>query len=267
MFSQACVKNSVRGGGCLLHCMLRYTHTPLGRHPPADTPPPPILQDTVSTSGPYTSYWNAYLILPATKLRKVMFLYVSVILFTGGVSVPACTTGHMTMGVSVQGVSVPACTTGHMTRGVCPMGLVQGGLCWGGLCPRGVCPGGWSRGVSVHPGVSLCGVSVRETPHTVTSGWYASYWNAFSQASVILLTGGCLLPGGACSWGVWSRGALSGPGGVWSGGCLVETSPPPGRPLLRARLRILLECILVTTCNSAFYWNEFLFVICSVLKR
>ena len=49
-----------------------------------------------------------------------------VILFTGG------------------GVSVPACSTGHMTRG--------------SLSRR---------------------VSVRETPRTVTSGRYASYWNAF----------------------------------------------------------------------------------------
>ena len=75
----------------------------------------------------------------------------------------------------------------------------------------------------------------------------------FSQASVILLTGGCLL------WGVWSRvGACSGrvsgprgclllggvpaPGGSAPEGCLVEI--PPGRPLLRV-VRILLECILV----------------------
>ena len=44
--------------------------------------------------------------------------------------------------------------------------------------------GGLSRGVSVRgclcPGMSLSrGVSVRETPHTVKSGRYASYWNAF----------------------------------------------------------------------------------------
>ena len=57
-----------------------------------------------------------------------MFLHVSVILFTGGVSVPACTTGHMTRG-----------------------GLCAGG---GGLCPgRGVSAKG--RGVSVQGGGSL----------------------------------------------------------------------------------------------------------------
>ena len=50
--------------------------------------------------------------------------------------------------------------------------------------------------------------------------------------------GGCLILGGAWSWGV------PGPGGVAlsRGGCLVET--PHGRLLLRA-VRILLECILV----------------------
>ena len=42
------------------------------------------------------------------------------------------------------GVSVPACTIGHMTGGLCR----GGGLCW-------------------------------ETPRTVMSGRYASYWNAF----------------------------------------------------------------------------------------
>ena len=77
--------------------------------------------------------------------------------------------------VSVQGVSV---------QGV----SVQGGLCPGGLCPggslsRGLCPGdevslsreSLSRGM----GVSVQGVSVRETPCTVTNGQYESYWNAF----------------------------------------------------------------------------------------
>ena len=96
------------------------------------------------------------------------------------------------------GFSVPACTTGHMTRGFCPWGfcpeggLCRGGLCLGDLCPGGLCPGGSlssGRGVSVQGGgwcprglclgVSVQGVSVRETPYTVTSGRYASYWNAF----------------------------------------------------------------------------------------
>ena len=119
-------------------------------------------------------------------------------------------------GVSVQGVSVPACTTGHMTRGSLSRGsLSKGSLSRGGvLCPgegvsvqgrgslsrgvyvwgflsRGLClgesqsKGSLSSGVSVSGvsvqgrGVSVWGVSVRETPHTVMSKQYASYWNAF----------------------------------------------------------------------------------------
>ena len=60
----------------------------------------------------------------------------------------------------------------------------------------------------------------------------------FSQASVILLTGGGLVPGGCGVWsgGVRSRG-MSAPGGVPGG-------DPPGRLLLQA-VRTLLECILV----------------------
>ena len=33
---------------------------------------------------------------PQTKLRKLIFLHLSVILFTGGLCIPACITGHMT---------------------------------------------------------------------------------------------------------------------------------------------------------------------------
>ena len=68
------------------------------------------------------------------------------------------------------GVSVPACTTGHMTRG----SLIRGGLCPGGLSPGvsvhgGPCPGGFLSG-SLCPGVSFWGgslsrgVSVRDIP-------------------------------------------------------------------------------------------------------
>ena len=76
--------------------------------------------------------WSADKLPPAKEVwGKVMFLHLSVILFTGGVSVQE----GLFPGVSVQGVSVQ--------------------------------------------GVSVQGVSIRETPHTVKSGQYASYWNAF----------------------------------------------------------------------------------------
>ena len=88
-----------------------------------------------------------------------MFLHVSVILFTGGVSVPACTTGHMTGAVSV----------------------------WGDLCPRGT-------GLPVRGGESLSrGVSVRETP------LYGNAWAVRMLEDCIpvgCIPGGCLVQGG-----------------------------------------------------------------------
>ena len=85
-----------------------------------------------------TSSYFLFLLPSARNCGKVMFLHLSVILFTGG-------------GLSPEG------------------GLCRGGLCPGrgaGLCPgrgAGLCPG---RGeVSVQEGASLSrGVSVRETP-------------------------------------------------------------------------------------------------------
>ena len=72
---------------------------------------------------------------------------------------------------------------------------VPGGLCLGGLCPGGLCPRGSLSGVSVWGSLSrgslsqgglclgvLCprgSISRRGIPCTVTSGRYASYWNAF----------------------------------------------------------------------------------------
>ena len=70
----------------------------------------------------------------------------------------------LSRGVSVQGGLCPG--------GLCPGGSLSRGISvQGGLFPGGLCPAGWSlsRGV----------VSVRETSCTVTSGRYASYWNAF----------------------------------------------------------------------------------------
>ena len=69
---------------------------------------------------------------PQRSCGKVIFLHLSLILFTGGVSIPACTTGHMTRGVSVQG-------------GLCPVGISdQGIFVRGDLCPGGLCLGGIS---------------------------------------------------------------------------------------------------------------------------
>ena len=80
---------------------------------------------------------------PQRSWGKVMFLHVSVIPFTGG-----------------GGVSVS----------------VPGVFLLGGLCPVGVSV----PGVSVWGGGSLSrGISVMETPRTVMSGRYTSYWNAF----------------------------------------------------------------------------------------
>ena len=67
--------------------------------------------------------------------------------------------------LSVHGGVFGLCPGGSPLGGVVS---IQGGLCPGGLCPGDLCPGA-SRSR---------GVSVREMPNTVTSGQYASYWNA-----------------------------------------------------------------------------------------
>ena len=103
---------------------------------------------------------------------KIMFLHVSVILFTGGGAL--CPSMHDRLhdqGVSVQrGVSVQE---------------------W-----RSLSRGSLSRGISVQ-GVSVQrGVSVRETlPDTrvVTSGRYASYWNALLFLNILTICGVCKL--------------------------------------------------------------------------
>ena len=87
---------------------------------------------------------------PANEVwGKVMFLHLCVMQFTGGgVSVPACITGHMTRGSLSGGISVQG---GSLSGG----SLSKGGLCPGGLCSGGFCPvRSQSRGVSVQ-GVSV----------------------------------------------------------------------------------------------------------------
>ena len=95
-----------------------------------------------------------YLLPRATKLREgyVFTGLCDSVHVGGGLSVPACTTGHMTRGFSVQGgVSV-------WGRG----SLSLGGLCpgWGQSLSQGVSVGRVSvQGISVQ-GVSVQGVSV-----------------------------------------------------------------------------------------------------------
>ena len=92
-----------------------------------------------------TGYLLEILLPPVTKLRKVMFLHLSVILVTGGL----CSSMY------------------HSSHD-------QGGLCLGGSMSRRF----YVQGVSVQGG--LLGTPPQtETPRTVTSGQYASYWNAF----------------------------------------------------------------------------------------
>ena len=107
---------------------------------------------------------------PQTKFAKVVFT--GVCLSTGG---GLCPGGSVSSGVSVQGVYVwgylsRVSVWESLSREVSVQGLsVQGGLCPGDLCPGCLCLG------CLYPWE----VSVSETPHTVTSRQYASYWNAF----------------------------------------------------------------------------------------
>ena len=72
---------------------------------------------------------------PQRSCGKVMFLHLSVILFTGDVSVPACTTGHMTGGL---------CQGGSLSR--VGVSLSGGSLCLGEVSVQG---GSLSLSVSV----------------------------------------------------------------------------------------------------------------------
>ena len=142
---------------------------------------------------------------------KVMFLHVSDSVHRGGVSVPACTTGYMTRGVS-----------GSLSRG---------SLSIGGFCP----------GVSLSTGVSVQGVSVqRISVQGVSVGGFCLWVSVWG--------GVCLR--GALSRGSLSRGFSAQGVSVWGvsvqeGLCVgsVLGSPPPYGN--EQAVRILLECILV----------------------
>ena len=141
MFSQACVKNSVRGGHMWdtppWTCMPPQACTSPGMHAPRG------YYEIWSMSGWYTSYWNAFLLPPAMKLGQgYVFTRVAVILFTGGVCLSACWD-----------------TTHPPQEQTPPQGADS-------LLPASP----WEQ---TPPGSSACW-EIR-----ATSGRYASYWNAF----------------------------------------------------------------------------------------
>ena len=117
----------------------------------------------------------------------------------GSLSGGLCPGGSLSKGVSVQGVSVQGVSAqgqslpgGSLSGYPCPGGSLSRGSLSGESLSRVVSVQGVSksgppsRGVSVW--VGLCwAVSVRETSHTVTSGLYASYWNAFLSILLSLL--------------------------------------------------------------------------------
>ena len=79
IFSEACVKNSVHGGG-LPQCMLGYHPSrpgPPGAGTPPDQAPPPgrACWEIRSMSGRYASYWNAILLNGAKKMVTLTRLY------------------------------------------------------------------------------------------------------------------------------------------------------------------------------------------------
>ena len=128
------------------------------------------------------------LLSPARKLCEIMFLHMSVILFTGGLYLM----GSLSRGVSVQGVSVGG-EGGSCPWGICPWGLCGGGSLWRGSLWRGsLSRGSLSRGLC--PGGSLSGGGLcqgeppgqRLPPPMVMCGLYASYWNAFLLALCFL---------------------------------------------------------------------------------
>ena len=165
----------------LPQCMLGHTPrqtpplantTPLGRHPLPLVRHPPMA--TAANSTHPTGMLSCY--CPQWSWGKVMFLHVSVILFTGGSQSPS--QGVSVWGVSVLGVLVQG---GLCPAGLCPGGSLSGGVSVQEVCARGSLSGGLCPGGSLSRG-SLClggGSLSWRHPRMVTNRWYASYWNAF----------------------------------------------------------------------------------------
>ena len=153
--------------------------------------------------------WSTFLPPTAHKLPGLMFAR-RIVQFSyawylpsatkcrqGNVFTPVCDSVHR------EGLCPSIHHRSHDQGGLCPgvslsEGLCPGGLCLGGLCSEGSLSGGsLSRGSLSRESLSG-GVSVRgrglcyghpstpdRDPHTVTSGWYAFYWNAFLFTSVV----------------------------------------------------------------------------------
>ena len=134
----------------------------LGRHTPcADTP----------QSGRYASYWNVFLLPPANKFAKVMFLHLSV---SHSVHSGSTWTGTPPGRYTSLGKYTPDRYTPwqvHPPDRYTP----QTGTPPSRYTPRQVHPPGRYTSLDRYtpPGSSACW-EIR-----ATSGWYASYWNAF----------------------------------------------------------------------------------------
>ena len=117
--------------------------------------------------------------------------------FTGVLSVHRGVSVSVWRRVSLQVVSVQG---GSLSRVVSIQG---GGLCLGGLCPGG----SLSRGVSVQGDCQGDPPDRAPPPHTVTSGRYASYWNAFLfiiNNSFFLFVLNCTCMVTETNWTIWS---------------------------------------------------------------
>ena len=122
--------------------------------------------------------------------------------FTGVLSVHRGVSVSVWRRVSLQVVSVQG---GSLSRVV----SIQGGVSvWGVSVQGGLCPGGsLSRG-SLSRGVCQGDPPDRAPPpHTVTSGRYASYWNAFLfiiNNSFFLFVLNCTCMVTETNWTIWS---------------------------------------------------------------
>ena len=108
-------------------------------------------------------------IITAHKRGKVMFLHLSVILFTRGGESLSRGEGSLSRGEGSLSRG-----EGSLSRGEGSLSRGEGSLSGGGSLSRGrgLCPAWWG----------LCpggGVSVQGDPCAVKCGQYASYWNAF----------------------------------------------------------------------------------------